>query len=60
MDKKKTIIYSLVFLNIISFSLGFYYLEEHGASLLDAELHTYPAIEGFKDSFLRISLHLLL
>lgn len=53
MDKKKTIIYSLVFFNIISFSLGFYYLEEHGASLLDAELHTYPAIDGFKNSFLK-------
>ena len=38
-------------LNFVSFLIGFYYLEEHGASLLDANDHTYPVINGLKENF---------
>ena len=48
---KKYLISSLIFINFFSFILGFFFLEEHGASNLDAELHTYPAIEGLKIIF---------
>lgn len=49
---KKYLISSFIFINFFSFILGFFFLEEHGASNLDAELHTYPAIEGLKNNFL--------
>lgn len=45
-------IYFFVTLNFISFILGFIFLEEHGASILDANQHTYPAINGLKNNFL--------
>ena len=43
-------------LNFVSFLIGFYYLEEHGASLLDANDHTYPVINGLKKILLIILL----
>jgi hypothetical protein len=41
----------LIIINITSFFIGLIMLEEHGASILDATLHTYPAIEGLKINF---------
>ena len=51
MFKKKNITIFLIFVNFLSFIIGFFFLEEHGASKLDALLHTYPAIEGLKNNF---------
>jgi len=51
MEKKK-IIYLLLFINCSSFFFGFFFLEEHGASILDATEHTYPAINALKINFL--------
>jgi len=52
MFKKKNITIFLIFINFLSFIIGFFFLEEHGASKLDAFLHTYPAIEGLKNNFI--------
>jgi len=49
--KKNKILVLFIFLNFISFIIGLIYLEEHGASVLDANLHTYPAIEGLRLNF---------
>lgn len=49
---KKNFIVFLTFFNFLIFVIGFFLFEEHGASKLDATLHTYPAIEGIKESFL--------
>ena len=49
--KKNKILSLFIFFNFISFIIGFIYLEEHGASILDANLHTYPAIEGLRLNF---------
>ena len=53
MIKPRNLIYLLIFLNILTFLFGFIYSEEHGASILDANLHTYPAIEGLKNNFIQ-------
>ena len=51
MIKHSNLIYLLIFFNILTFFFGFIYSEEHGASILDANLHTYPAIDGLKNNF---------
>lgn len=50
--QKKKIIYLFLFINFSSFFFGFFFLEEHGASILDATIHTYPAINALKTNFL--------
>ena len=52
MIKPSNLIYILIFFNILTFFFGFIYSEEHGASILDANLHTYPAIDGLKNNFI--------
>ena len=53
MIKPSNLIYLLIFFNILTFFFGFIYSEEHGASILDANLHTYPAIDGLKNNFIQ-------
>lgn len=43
----------LILINFLSFVFGFIFLEEHGASILDANQHTYPAINGLKENFFK-------
>lgn len=52
MIKSRNLIFLLIFFNILTFFFGFIYSEEHGASILDANLHTYPAIDGLKNNFI--------
>lgn len=52
MIKPSNLIYILIFFNILTFFFGFIYSEEHGASISDANSHTYPAIDGLKNNFI--------
>ncbi len=51
MLNNKIIISLIIFLNFLSFFIGFFFFEEHGASALDSKEHTYPAIEGLRQNF---------
>ena len=52
MIKPRNLIYILIFFNILTFFFVFIYSEEHGASISDANSHTYPAIDGLKNNFI--------
>ncbi len=48
----KNFLLIFISINSLSFIFGFILSEEHGASILDANQHTYPAISGLKENFL--------
>ncbi len=53
MEIQKKILYFLISINLISFLVGFFFMEDHGGASLDSVIHTYPAIEGIRENFLK-------